>query len=53
VFFGDRRVLHRHRPAGEINHPSAVLNVPIMKRGAGQFSRHHRRQATTAVGRTV
>ena len=34
VFFGDRRVLHRHRPAGEIDHPAAVCDVPIVERRA-------------------
>ena len=30
VFFDDRGVLHRHGPAGEVDHPPAVGNMPIV-----------------------
>ena len=33
VFFDDRGVLDGHGPAGEVDHPPAVGNVPIIQRG--------------------
>ena len=32
VLLDDRRVLDRHGPAGEIDHPPAVGNVPVIER---------------------
>ncbi len=40
VFLDDRSILHRHGPAGEIDHPSAVGHVPIKKRGSQQVRVH-------------
>src|SRR5690606_37872561 len=31
VFVDDRRVLHRHRPAGEIDHPAAMRDAPVVE----------------------
>jgi hypothetical protein len=35
MLLGDRCVLDRHTPAGEIDHAAAVRDVPIVKRRAG------------------
>ena len=44
VFGGDRRVLDRHFPAGKVDHPPAVGDVPIEERGPGELGSHgHRR----------
>ena len=42
IMFGhNRRVLHRHRPPGEVDHPAAMSGVPIGQRRFCQ-SRDHR-----------
>ncbi len=40
VFFDNRRVLHGHRPAGEIDHPPAVGNMPVVEGGMPQLCVH-------------
>ncbi len=39
VFLQDAVVLHRHRPAGELDHPRPMGHVPVVKRGS-QERRH-------------
>jgi hypothetical protein len=40
VFGHDRTVLHRHFPAGEIDHPSAMGDVPVVTGGVKQLISH-------------
>ena len=40
MFIGDRGVLHRHRPAGEVDHSAAVRSVPVVQGSASQILRH-------------
>ena len=40
MLLGDRRVLHRHRPAGEVDHPAAVSTMPGVQGSLGQSSGH-------------
>ena len=37
VLVDDRPVLHGHRPAGEVDHPAAVGDVPVVQRRAVEF----------------
>ena len=40
MFVDDRRILHRHGPAREIDHPRPVGHVPVKKRGSQQRGVH-------------
>ncbi len=40
MLFDDRRILHRHGPAGEIDHPCAVGDMPVKKRRSQQIRIH-------------
>jgi hypothetical protein len=43
MLLDDRAVLHRHRPPGKVDHPSAVSDMPVVKRRASEIRRsfHH------------
>ena len=52
VLGGDRRVLDRHLPAGEVDHPPAVCDVPIEERGPGELGSHgHRRSIAGRISK--
>ena len=36
----DRTVVHRHRPAGEVDHSATVRGVPFVKRSLGERGGH-------------